>query len=76
MKNTAIRSHPLRRRSVLAAPAAAAMAASTSAWMATGQEVTRVFTEHHDIHVLNFLPYNFRDLRGAAPGCPRSAKCS
>jgi nucleoside-diphosphate-sugar epimerase len=33
-----------------------------------GHEVTRVFTEHHDIHVLNFLFYNFRDLRGAAPG--------
>ena len=27
-----------------------------------------VFSEHHDIHVLNFLFYNFRDLRGAAPG--------
>jgi len=33
-----------------------------------GHEVCRVFTEHHDIHVLNFLFYNFRDLRGAAPG--------
>ncbi|MBM3740096.1 MAG: NAD(P)-dependent oxidoreductase [Acidobacteria bacterium] len=33
-----------------------------------GHEVCRVFSEHHDIHVLNFLFYNFRDLRGAAEG--------
>jgi nucleoside-diphosphate-sugar epimerase len=28
-----------------------------------GHEVCRVFSETHDIHVLNFLFYNFRDLR-------------
>ena len=33
-----------------------------------GHEVCRVFAEHHDIHVLNFLFYNFRDLRGAGEG--------
>ena len=32
-----------------------------------GHEVCRVFTEHHDIYVLNYLFYNFRDLSGASP---------
>lgn len=32
-----------------------------------GQEVCRVFTEHHDIYVLEYLFYNFRDPRGVAP---------
>ena len=39
-----------------------------------GHEVCRVFTEHHDIHVLNFLFYNFRDLRRAAPGSSNQLK--
>ncbi len=32
-----------------------------------GHEICRVFTEHHDIYVLNYLWYNFRDLRGVPP---------
>lgn len=32
-----------------------------------GQEVCRVFTEHHDISVLEYLFYNFRDPRGVPP---------
>ena len=32
-----------------------------------GQEICKVFTEHHDIYVLDYLFYNFRDLRGATP---------
>lgn len=29
-----------------------------------GHEICRIFTEHHDIYVLNYLFYNFRDLSG------------
>ena len=32
-----------------------------------GHEICRVFTEHHDVYVLNFLFYNFRDLSGVPP---------
>ncbi|HZT32421.1 MAG TPA: NAD(P)-dependent oxidoreductase [Bryobacteraceae bacterium] len=32
-----------------------------------GHEICRVFTEHHEIYVLNYLFYNFRDLRGVPP---------
>jgi nucleoside-diphosphate-sugar epimerase len=32
-----------------------------------GHEICRVFSEQHDIYVLNYLFYNFRDLQGASP---------
>lgn len=32
-----------------------------------GHEICRVFTEHHEVYVLNYLFYNFRDLRGVSP---------
>ena len=32
-----------------------------------GQEICRVFTEHHDIYVLDYLFYNFRDPQEARP---------
>jgi len=32
-----------------------------------GQEICRVFAETHNVYVLDFLFYNFRDLTGAGP---------
>ena len=38
-----------------------------------GQEICRVFSQHHDVYVLDYLFYNFRDPKQVKAGLGRSA---